>query len=98
MCLTASKDDAEAKQRAEGYIQELLSETSWFPDMAASFAGAIKFTKYGFVRRRLMRSIAGREGFPTDTSTDYEFTNWNSVGHFAEDFSRHLTEVSSPAV
>ena len=35
--------------------------------------------------RQIMRFIAWREGAPTDTSRDYEFTDWNMVRQFALD-------------
>ena len=34
-----------------------------------------------------MRFIAWREGAPTDTRRDYEFTDWAAVRQFALDFA-----------
>jgi menaquinone-dependent protoporphyrinogen oxidase len=33
--------------------------------------------------RWIMRRMAAREGAPTDTRRDHEFTNWTSVREFA---------------
>jgi menaquinone-dependent protoporphyrinogen oxidase len=33
-----------------------------------------------------MRRIASRKGLDTDTSRDYDYTDWDAVDRFARDF------------
>jgi menaquinone-dependent protoporphyrinogen oxidase len=40
-----------------------------------------------------MKTITRRRGGPTDTSQDYEYTDWDAVDRFAED----LAEALEPA-
>jgi menaquinone-dependent protoporphyrinogen oxidase len=51
------------------------------------FAGALAYTRYGFLLRWVMRRIArSRGGRDLDTSRDYVYTDLDSVRRFAEEF------------
>jgi len=55
--------------------------------MVGLFGGALLYTQYGFIKRRLIKKIARDKGtLDTDTSHDYVYTDWESVKHFAEEF------------
>ena len=90
VCLTAAHMDDAHKHDAQSYIDALLEETGWQPGLASSFAGALKFSEYGFFKRQLMKSIAKREHLIEDAKHDYEFTDWDKVTTFAQDFSTHV--------
>jgi len=80
----AAYDD---RDEAQGYIERFVQETDWHPAMVGLFGGALLYTQYGFVKRRLMKKIARNKGtLDTDTSHDYVYTDWESVEHFAEEF------------
>ncbi|MCZ7629675.1 MAG: hypothetical protein M5U19_11755 [Microthrixaceae bacterium] len=83
--LTSAHDDPEHADEAHRLLQGLLEETGLDPDIVGLFAGAIAYTRYGWVKRHMMRRIAAEQGDPTDTSTDYEFTDWDAVEQFATD-------------
>jgi len=76
----------------ERMIEKFLQRTDWQPTRTASFAGAYSYTKYRPLVKWMMRWIAKREGAPTDTSRDYEFTDWNAVDMFAIDFAALVRE------
>jgi len=86
--LSVSLSAAQVTKRAEAqsYVDSLLTETGWAPDVSGLAAGALAYTRYGFVKRRLMRKIAEDGGLPTDTSRDHEFTDWGDVTAFTETF------------
>jgi menaquinone-dependent protoporphyrinogen oxidase len=44
----------------------------------------------------MMRLIAGAAGGDTDTSRDYEYTDWEAVERFAMDFAARLHPVRAP--
>jgi len=81
----AGHSDAERAQ-ANGYIAEFLRETGWHPTSAASFGGAIAYTRYNPILRLVMRRIAAQKGQPTDTSRDHSFTDWTHVERFTTAF------------
>ena len=48
--------------------------------MVGIFAGALRYTQYGLIKRHFMKRISkDRVSADTDTSRDYEYTNWNDV-------------------
>jgi menaquinone-dependent protoporphyrinogen oxidase len=49
-------------------------------------AGALLYTHYNFFIRWMMKRIVATAGGDTDTSRDYEYTDWNDVRAFARDF------------
>jgi menaquinone-dependent protoporphyrinogen oxidase len=69
---------------AADYVDRFLEKTAWEPRWSATFAGALRYTRYSPVTRWVMRRISRRNGGPTDTSRDYEFTDWDAVDRFAE--------------
>lgn len=94
--LTAANPDAEHQRQAEECVRRFEVETGWKPAMFALFGGALLYTRYGFIMRFIMKRISKHEGGPTDTSRDYEFTHWESVAHFAEDFFRTASGPVAP--
>ena len=80
-------------QEAEGYVRRFEQETGWRPSRIACFAGALAYTQYGFVKRHVMKKIAGDKpgSLGTDTSRDYVYTKWDGVRSFTEDFLDGLT-------
>ncbi len=75
---------------AERYIAKFLRKTGWQPQLVASFAGAVRYSVYGPIKRRVMIVFVGLGGGETDTSRDYEYTDWNAVDRFAEDYAKRL--------
>jgi menaquinone-dependent protoporphyrinogen oxidase len=53
------------------------------PTHIACMAGCLAYTKYGWLKRLVMRRIARKEGGPTDTSRDHELTDWSEVSALA---------------
>jgi menaquinone-dependent protoporphyrinogen oxidase len=49
------------------------------------------YTRYGVLKRWAMRRIVAKAGGDTDTSRDYEYTNWDEVVRFARAFAEGLT-------
>ena len=85
--LTAREHTEKARAQTKGYVEKFVEETDWHPDRVGIFAGALLYRQYGFVKRHLMRRISKQMGNQdTDTSRDYEYTDWDDVGHFAEEF------------
>lgn len=87
VCMMARNPLPEKQQQARQYIHDFIGETGWEPNIQQTFAGAIKYSKYGFFMKMVMKRIAKKEGADTDTSKDYEYTDWEAVTEFAKNFS-----------
>jgi menaquinone-dependent protoporphyrinogen oxidase len=77
---------------AEGYVEQFEQETGWQPDKVALFGGALLYTQYGFIKRHMMKKIAGDKPghLGTDLSRDYVYTEWDGVKRFVEHFATDL--------
>jgi menaquinone-dependent protoporphyrinogen oxidase len=87
LCLSAALDDEESQATAAGYVDEFVEATGWHPDRVGVFGGALRYSEYGFLERLLIKQIAKRTTGDTDTSRDYEYTDWEEVDAFAADFA-----------
>ena len=92
--LAAASNRPEAAAELDQTMQAFVKDTGWTPDRAAFFAGALKYSQYGFIKKLVMRSIAKKEGGDTDTSHDHEYTRWESVADFAKDFVQSLHQAA----
>jgi menaquinone-dependent protoporphyrinogen oxidase len=72
---------------AQRMIDVFVRETGWHPEHALPVAGALAYTRYNFLVRFLMKRIARKAGAPTDTSRDYEFTDWPALDRFVDDLA-----------
>ncbi len=74
----------EAKHEIVHMLEAFYSATAWRPTLAAPIAGALPYTKYGWVVRHLMRRIAAKQGGPTDVTRDFEMTDWAALDRFID--------------
>jgi menaquinone-dependent protoporphyrinogen oxidase len=78
---------------AQRYVNSFLRQVRWQPRQIATFAGALCYSKYGRFKRFLVVLFVRMAGGDTDTSHDYEYTDWKAVDRFAVDFAKHLPPV-----
>lgn len=83
---------AASPDEAMRHVEEFQQESGWHPDKVALFGGALLYTQYGFIKRRMMKKIAQDKpgDLGTDTSRDYVYTEWDGVRRFAEHFAEQL--------
>ena len=92
----AERPGANAEERnrfstdVQGVIERFLRESGWQPKLVLPVAGALVYSKYNFVLRLLMRWIAKSSGAETDTSRDYEYTDWSRLDLFVNQFSADI--------
>ena len=84
-------------QEAEGYVGRFEEETGWRPDQVGLFGGALLYTRYGFIKRHMMKRIAADKpgGLGLDTSRDYVYTEWDAVRRFTEHFAERLERATA---
>jgi menaquinone-dependent protoporphyrinogen oxidase len=90
VCLAVASDIEEEHREAEKITRDFLEQTGWEPSSTTQIAGALKYTQYDFLKRFIMKMIAKREGRTTDTSQDYEYTDWDAVKKFAIEFAQSV--------
>jgi menaquinone-dependent protoporphyrinogen oxidase len=80
-------------------LDTFFQQTGWHPTYVKPVAGALSYSKYNFFIRFIMRRIARKQGAGTDTSRDYDYTNWIGLDKFVEDLSgqiRGKAQAKSP--
>ena len=90
VCLSAGGPGCKP-EAARHYIEAFCRKTGWKPREVTSLAGALQYRKYGAFNRFMMKLIVGHAGGDTDTSRDYEYTDWAAVERFAQAFVQRLT-------
>ena len=92
----AERKDASAQEHARfeadvnKMLDHLFEKTGWHPKQVKPVAGALLYTKYNFIVRFIMKQIAKKVGAETDTSRDYEYTDWASLDRFIAKFADEL--------
>jgi menaquinone-dependent protoporphyrinogen oxidase len=84
--LSAAGQTERNRADAARLIEQFVNETGWTPVQQMAVAGALKYREYNFLMRWIMRRIAKAQGGDTDTSRDYEYTDWDAVDAFTEAF------------
>lgn len=88
VCLAIHSQQAGSQAEALKYGKNFLARTGWQPTLTATFAGAVRYTRYNFITRFIMKKISQKEGGSTDTTRDHEYTDWTEVERFADNFMR----------
>jgi menaquinone-dependent protoporphyrinogen oxidase len=92
--LTAAHSDAPAQAAAQACVDRFVRETQWHPRVTWLTAGALMYSRYGFFKKRMMRWIAKKNGGDTDTSRDYEYTDWERLERQVDDFLEPLRSAA----
>lgn len=88
--------DAPEERRAQAaadvrrMIDGFLKETGWRPTLIQAVAGALRYSQYNFLVRFVMKRISRKAGGDTDTSRDYEYTDWTAVDRIADELVRAI--------
>ena len=90
VCLTVYGNDPQHTSQVERYFKDFVSYTGWQPGKMVAFAGALRYPYYNFIKRFIAKLMARRVGADTDTKGEFEYTDWNAVTRFAEEFADSL--------
>ena len=86
VCLAVLDPNPEAQRRLAHIMRTFVEDCGWSPAYLKPVAGALAYTKYGWLTRWVMKRIAAKMGGDTDTSRDYEYTDWADLRAFAREF------------
>lgn len=82
--LAAAGTDEEFWEELKEISDDFSEDTGWKPTRVEQVAGALLYSKYDFFKRFIMRLIAKHEGGDTNTSEDYEYTDWSKLKTFLD--------------
>ncbi len=95
VCLGVLERNRKTDQVLDTILHNFFKDTGWQPAVVKIVAGALPYTKYNWITRWMMRRIVARAHGDTDTSRDYEYTDWEDLRSFGTDFARRLANPSA---
>ena len=95
VCLGVLQHNPAVDRELASIRERFEATTGWHPAVVKIVAGSLPYTRYNWLTRLVMRRIVAQAGGDTDTRRDYEYTDWNDVRIFAEEF---LASVSRAAI
>jgi menaquinone-dependent protoporphyrinogen oxidase len=96
--MAAAMGDMDSRTEARRRADEFIEDTGLAPLRTHCIAGALMYTRYDYFKRLVMRMIARQQGHSTDTANDHEYTDWDDVEAFVDDFlaSAHIPGAAAP--
>ena len=77
-------------------VDKFYEDTQWYPTCVKPVAGALLYSKYNFFIRFIMKRIARKAGSDTDTTRDYDYTDWIGLDKFFDEFAAEIRRSLAP--
>ena len=90
VCLGILQHEPAVEEEVHAIVTRFLTGAGWQAGSTLIVAGALPYTRYGWLKRWIMRRIVAKAGGDTDTSRDYEYTNWLALRAFCEQFGKRV--------
>jgi menaquinone-dependent protoporphyrinogen oxidase len=87
VCLSVLSKHEQARDEARAFPRRFVDDLHWHPTLIKIVAGALPYTRYNFFTRWMMKRIVSSAGGDTDTSRDYEYTDWKDLREFTNRFA-----------
>lgn len=97
VCLGVLEQNPETQREVLAIMDRFLDRAGWHPAVQQPVAGALPYTRYGWLTRWMMRRIVAKAGGDTDTSRDYEYTDWEALRVFAHSFAERVAAAHATA-
>ena len=85
--------DRKVAAELNAIIHRFIDPLRWRPTVIKPVAGALLYTKYNVLMRWVMKRIAAKAGGDTDTSRDYDYTDWKDLEAFAAEFGTGVPDA-----
>ncbi len=96
VCLGILQHEPAVQRELASILDKFLAATGWRPSVTRMVAGALPYTRYNWVTRWTMKRIVRKAGGDTDTSRDYEYTDWDDLRTFIAEFAGRIARQPSP--
>ena len=80
---------------AQAYVDRLLDRTGWRPTAIHLAAGALRYEKYDYFQEQIIRHIVLKDRAPEQIEGDHDFTDWDALALFIDDFEATSSKVKS---
>lgn len=97
ICLAVLEKRPEPRHEVERIVERFFNDCRWRPTLTRLVAGAVPYTRYTWLKKWMMKRIVAKAGGGTDTTRDYEYTDWNDLRLFAQQFVTQLKEQEAIA-
>lgn len=87
VCLGVLEPGVKPRQELLRIMRRFLNRSEWRPTITKMVAGALPYTRYGWLKRLMMKRMIAKAGGDIDTSRDYEYTDWADLRNFAREFA-----------
>ncbi len=87
VCLAVLQHLPAVDREIDTKLQAWFGETGWRPSTVKVIAGALPYSRYPWWKRFMMRHIVAKAHGDTDTTRDYEYTDWADLTVFVRDFA-----------
>lgn len=74
--------------QTNSYTRKFLLNSPWQPQHCAVFAGALRYPRYRWYDRFMIRLIMKMTGGETDVTKEVVYTDWQQVGRFAREIAQ----------
>jgi menaquinone-dependent protoporphyrinogen oxidase len=93
--LSAASHEPEDAEGIAEVVRNFIAETGWTPAHVEHVAGAFRFGQYDFLKSWAMRWIAARRDPDADPEGDTEYTDWDALYRFLDDWVAGITAPSA---
>lgn len=76
----------ETRPEAQRYVDCFFSLTGWQAQMTLLLGGALRFTEYDYFQEQVVKFIVMKRGLASEPEADREFTDWNVLTDFVDEF------------
>lgn len=83
--LKAVSDRPADRAEVARYVAALREAAGGTAAIALPLAGALQYSQYAWITRRMLRKIAAQAGLSTDLSCDTDYCDWAQVDRIAQD-------------
>jgi menaquinone-dependent protoporphyrinogen oxidase len=84
--LSAAFETGQLEPRS--YVDHLLQCTGWRPAATHLAAGALRYDEYDYFKEQIIRHVVFRGRGTAEIKGNHDFTDWNALGRFVDDFLR----------
>jgi menaquinone-dependent protoporphyrinogen oxidase len=98
VCLGILQKDPKVWADLDQRVNRFIKDTGWQPSVVKIVAGALLYTRYGWLKRWIMHRITRKAGVETDPTRDYIYTDWDDLRLFSEGFLRRGSGLEEPRV
>jgi menaquinone-dependent protoporphyrinogen oxidase len=96
VCLAVLQQKPQVQQELAAIVGRFLKDTGWHPTLTKQVAGALLYNRYNPFKRWIMKRIVQKAGGDIDTSRDYEYTDWDDLRAFADEFGSLVQHDDAP--